>query len=243
MINNDYPRMENGVKARGDGGGDSWALAHRSGVPRNFYMQDVDGVVGSLCFQHHCADSLFCEYTYGRRVGPTETAQDFGVVALFDRKATLALARDAKNTLSRTFYLFQCRVFREYQGIAPRFFYVCGTDGPWTVIELDIDTGAEVGDPVICPVLPADPDPDPNAPKPWQHIWNQLGLSALRRQLEAQRHSSQPQLRMDYSTTVADDYGASDGQQLQLPTTRDVGPPIRLADDDASEDVDPFADD
>lgn len=166
-------RRENGVRARTDGRGDGWAEAHRELGPQN-YMQDVDGFFGMLAFAQNSAERLFVEFTADAFGNRGAIARRFAVIALFDRKRSIDAVRGEQTALSAQFYRWLCREVGTRQPKRPRFFYVVGSDAPpWTMLEVDIDTGERTELPRII----RRPD--------MRDIWNAIGLSALRAELAA----------------------------------------------------------
>ena len=161
-------RLENGVRARADGKGDPWSEAHRRELGSEYHMQDVDCLFGLTVFGHNTAERLFLEYAPDSWVNRVSKIRRFGVVALFDRKRSDGWAFSDANTLSTAFYLEICRRLGSEQPIAPRFFYVVGGDTPpWTLYELSITTGEQVGEPVVI--------------DDWRKVWRALGLEDARR--------------------------------------------------------------
>lgn len=157
-------RLNNGVKARGDGGGDSWANEHRVELGRDSYLADFDGYIGQVAFAGNTGNRLFLEYA----VRGTKGRKEFAIVALFDRKASVEIAKRAKGSLSTDLYLWVCRMLALHQSHPPKFFYVCGgNSAPWTMIELDIETGEEIGTRQV------------EKPR-WKEVWDAFGLTGLR---------------------------------------------------------------
>ena len=167
-------RHENHVRKRRDGKGDAWSNAHRINLGNHFLMHDQDASFGCLVFGSNTGDKLFLEYEPDNYKNRQSDIRQFAMVALFDRKATERAAFCQNNALSRAFYLWQCRAFAQGQPKPPRFFIVVGRQTPpWTMIELDIGTGARVGEPV-----------EVDASR-FKDVWESLGLTALRRELRA----------------------------------------------------------
>ena len=139
-------RLSNGVKVRVDGKGDAWSNAHRIQLGNDALMQDLDAVFGFTAFGHNTGERLFLEYVPDSWENRCNSMRNFGIVALFDRKASIGAAFSNKNALSSNFYRFLCRTVAMAQPIPPRFFYVIGgQEPPWLMIEVDINTGLEVG--------------------------------------------------------------------------------------------------
>lgn len=168
-------RNGNGVKSRMDGKGDAWSNAHRDGLGSRFLMQDVDANFGVMVFGQNSGERLFLEYVPDKYKNRTKAIRKFAVVAMFDRKLSERKAFDNSSLVSRAFYLWQCGTFAKHQPVAPKFFYVIGSDRPpWTMIELDITTGNETGQRV---------DIASNGSVEWSEVWAQLGLTGMREQL------------------------------------------------------------
>lgn len=166
-----YERLTNGVKLRGDNQGDPWANEHREQLGNRFYLQDLDALFGHMTFAQNTGDRLFLEYvpdTYENRL---KVKREFYVVAMFDRKATMNAATCPGNTVSTAFYLWLCRSIGANQPERPRFFYVIGTQAPWQMLELDIESGDRVGDPF------------PIGDNAMTDVWRRLGLTQLRTRL------------------------------------------------------------
>ena len=159
-----------GVKVRKDGKGDAWALAHRDGLGRGFYMSDVDGIVGMMGFAANTGERLFIEYKFVGEYSSSVIKQ-FATVAVFDRKWSRELAFAEGNQVSTAWYLDLCRRLGKTQSKPPRFFFVIGQDRPpWTMIELDIETGDVRQEEVLDGMN-------------WKVVWRAVGLSSLREQL------------------------------------------------------------
>ena len=159
-----------GVKPRFDGQGDGWAAAHRSLGP-TFNMSDVDGVVGMMGFASNTGERLFLEYVPDNYKNRQSRIRKFATVAMFDRKSSEHYANSDSNALAAAFYLDLCRRLATTQPKPPRFFYVIGQDQPpWEMIEIDINTAAEIGR------VHQDG-------KNWRQVWEAVGLVALRNEL------------------------------------------------------------
>lgn len=163
--------LPNGNRARVDKQGDLWANDHRAELA-NYFMSDVDALFGIEAWGAQTGDKLFMEYEPDAWENRRSSIRSFGVVAMFDRKASWGSIAKAGSFTSTPLYLWMCRVFRGHQGIAPKFFYVCGTRAPWRMQEVDIDTGEAVGDEVLV---------DSGR---WGVVWRALGLSDLRDQIK-----------------------------------------------------------
>lgn len=163
--------MANGVKVRADNGGDPWAYAHRKELGSRYLMQDIDAAFGAMAFGTNSGDTLFMEYVPDGVENKGKSRREFMVIAMFDRKKTESAI--AQSTLSKAFYLHQCRVNRKSQGLSPRFFYVVGEDQPpWKMIEVDIDSGEFTG--VDAFIHKGE----------WRQMWSVLGLTQLRDEAE-----------------------------------------------------------
>jgi hypothetical protein len=132
-------RLVNGVKARMDGQGDDFAMTHR-GMQRDLYFTDVDACIelwGELDIDGE--DRHFFEYCIAERGRLVETA----VVAWFDRKRPRADKCLADESIMRSRHRFMglCRDLGQVYPVRPRFFWVCGSSGPWDVLEWDVATG------------------------------------------------------------------------------------------------------
>ena len=168
------PRNDGGVKYRLDGGGDAWGNAHRDGLGREFYLQDIDAAFGIVVFGQNTSDRLFLEYVPDNFVNRENVIRRFAVVAMFDRKTNREAAFARHSVLSRAFYLWQCRLFESQQPVAPRFFVVVGAQQPpWVMLEIDINNGAQTGAPTSIHGGAAD----------WRYVWDTLGLTSLRNEL------------------------------------------------------------
>jgi hypothetical protein len=165
-------RLDNGVRVRRDGQGDAWANTHREGLGNKFYLQDIDALFGMEVFGANTGDRLFIEYEPDNYENRFNAIREFALVAMFDRKATLAGAMHPGSKVSRDLYLWLCRTIGLAQPIAPKFFLVIGeSEPPWQMIEIDINTGRKLGE-------PSEVDGDN-----FRQVWNQLGLAELRSQL------------------------------------------------------------
>jgi hypothetical protein len=165
-------RLANGVRIRVDGQGDPWANAHREALGNKFYLQDIDALFGMEVFGANTGDRLFLEYEPDSYENKANVIREFAMVAMFDRKSTLPWARSPQCCLSRGVYLWMCRALRAQQPKAPKFFLVVGRDSPpWQMVEIDIDTGDEINEPMS---IDADS---------FQRVWQQLGLTQLRKDL------------------------------------------------------------
>ena len=160
-----YRRDNAGVKVRADNKGDPWASAHRSLGP-GFNMQDLDALFGYMAFGQNTGERLFLEYVPDNYVNRYNSVRNFGVVALFDRKASFAAMEHEENTVSKAFYLWLCRALGQCQPVAPKFFYVIGQDSPpWIIIEIALDTG-----------LPTGKEATLLSSSNWLPVWTVLGL-------------------------------------------------------------------
>lgn len=165
-------RLGNGVRIRRDGRGDAWANQHRSALGNRFYLQDIDALFGMEVFGANTGDRLFIEYEPDNYVNRLNAVREFALVAMFDRKATLQAARSHDGIVSRGVYLYMCRGLSILQPHAAMFFVVIGRNRPpWQMIEIDIYTGEEQSEPVLVDG------------ENFKRVWQQLGLTELRRQL------------------------------------------------------------
>ena len=90
---------------------------------------------------------------------------------MFDRKSSNGAFT---KSLCTALYLWLCRVIAEHQPYPPRFFQVVGDDlEPYVLIEIDIHTGDQVGEPATL-------DSDD-----WCQAWEAVGLKKLRDDLRA----------------------------------------------------------
>ena len=163
-------RLNNGVLARVDGGGDTWAGEHRQALSNQYFLQDLDAVAGVMAFGTNGVDRLFTEYEPDSYRNHDKLVRKFGVVALFDRKATLPACD--RSVVSTAFYLHMARTFSLNQPIPVRFFYVVGQQEPWTLVEVDITTGERLGTTEL-------------ANGTWRRAWGYLGLLNAREVLRA----------------------------------------------------------
>ncbi len=161
----------NGVRVRHDNGGDEWANEHRLELGNQFYLEDLDGFIGSFGFARNGQDTLFAEYQPDGYENRMKDIREFALVAMFDRKQTYRAAFGDGSKLTRAFYLSQCRRNAKCQPIAPKFFYVVGTESPWQMYELNIDN-AEVSHQFQL------------ERGNWHEIWKIAGLIDARRSLE-----------------------------------------------------------
>lgn len=172
MLFENIDRNSNGVKVRKDGRGDAWANAHRIALGNEYLMQDVDICFGITVFGHNTAEKLFLEFEPDDYKHRTSAVRDFAIVALMDRKSSIEAAFAPNNRLSRHFYCWLCRVFTQYQGIAPRFFFaIGGQEPPWRIVEVDVLTDETTEAGTITRV------------NDWAPLWKALNLIDLRNQL------------------------------------------------------------
>lgn len=172
MILDPTPRLLNGTRARLDGKGDGWANAHRSFLGREHLMNDVDGAFGLEVWGGNTEERIFLEYEPDVYRTRFKLIRRFALVAMFDRKRDSDAARAA--SVSTAFYLWQARTLSQQQPVPGKFFFVFGgQEPPWTLQELDIQTGLPAGQPVVLPAVD------------WSVIWTQIGLAGLRGQLRA----------------------------------------------------------
>jgi len=166
------PRNATGTKKRLDGQGDAWANQHRASLPKDYYFQDVDAMFGAVVFGKNTGEKLFLEYVPDGYKNRTKKIRSFAVVAIFDRKVTREAAFSNYNTISCALYLWLCRTLGESQPQKPRFFYVIGSqEPPWTMIEINITTGEEIGQETKLERVD------------WKIVWETLGLTSLRNEL------------------------------------------------------------
>jgi hypothetical protein len=169
-------RLSHGVKRRMDGMGDGWANAHR-GLGREYYMNDVDALFGIEMYGHNTGNRLFAEYEPDTYLHRQDVIREYALVALFDRKATLAAAWRPQNRPSLGFYLYLCRVSACAQPLPPRFFLCLGEhEPPWTLYEIDIWTGTHCGKEEVLETADR---------ATFEQVWDHLGLTELRTQLRS----------------------------------------------------------
>ena len=164
-------RNNQGIKVRLDGAGDSWANQHRESLPKEFYFQDVDALFGTVVFGHNTGERLFLEYVPDNYKNRNNQVREFGVVAIFDRKSSRNAAFGNHNRVSMGLYLWLCRSLGKIQPIKPKFFFVIGGQSPpWTMIEIDIETGEKIREAII-------------DTSDWSNIWAELELIDLRNEI------------------------------------------------------------
>ena len=157
------------TKPRFDGKGDSWARSHRSNLPGNYYMTDIDGLG---LFTMNSSNEFFCEYVVGYPRDSADRKVTRGVFALFDRKASLDSAFSERNATLGVYLLIARGLARE-QTVAPKFcFVIGGQDPPWRVIEVDIYTGNRTGNESYV-----------STDDGWMDAWIQLGIDVTRKKL------------------------------------------------------------
>lgn len=166
-------RLKNGAKRRNDSRGDAWANSHRDELGAGFNMTDVDGLIGSFSFAANTGDRLFLEYVPDHYSNRNNKVRNFGVVAVFDRKSTESAAMDSRNAVCNAMYMWLCRLVGAHQEIMPKFFYVIGGQSPpWTLIEMNPETGERVQECVLESMN-------------WRAVWETFGLAALREELKS----------------------------------------------------------
>lgn len=155
------------VKPRLLAGGDGWANQHRTALPNDFYLSDIDAALAL-----DTEDKIFLGYvpdSWGNRHAPD---RKFALVALFDRVRDEATAWRNSHSLASQLYRWLARTISEQQPYPVRFFYVCGDDSPpWEMIEVDIFSGQPTG--FRCTLEAGD----------WRECWQAAGLYDLRREL------------------------------------------------------------
>lgn len=165
--------LNNGARARIDGGGDAWADEHRHGLGMSFLMSDLDAIFGTVVFGQNTGDRLFIEYVPDDYVNRFKAVREFGLVAMFDRKRSINAAFDQRNKLSTAVYLWICRKLGSGQAKRPKFFFVIGDQvPPWQMVEIDIMNGEPTG---VEATITNRED--------WVSIWEHLGLASLRREI------------------------------------------------------------
>lgn len=169
------PTQEPTVRKRMDGRGDAWALAHREGLGPCFNMNDLDTVIGFMAYGINSSETLFAEYVPDAYANKGKMVRRFAVVALFDRKRSERAI--TASDVSTSFYLYLSRALGTQQPKPPRFFYVIGGDlPPWSMREVDINTGNLASSIVTIKSLEN---------QEWLAVWDRLGLLNLRRELRA----------------------------------------------------------
>jgi hypothetical protein len=153
-------QLNNGVKVRNFGTGDSWSNQHRKSLPKKYLLSDIDGIIGLV---QSSENKLFMSFVPDNQFG--KIIRDFGISALYDRKDSEAAIDET--ALSTSLYLHLARSLAQTQPIAPKFFYVVGTCSPWTMIEVDITSGKKTG--VKAEVAQDD----------WTTFWDTLGISKV----------------------------------------------------------------
>lgn len=121
------------VRPRIDGRGDDFANAHRL-AHRDLYFTDVDARIelwGQLAI--HGEDQEFFEYCIASNGQRIETA----IVAWFDRKKPRFDWCEQNEVMMRTRHPFMglCRDLGRVYPVTPRFFWICGSSGPWDLVE------------------------------------------------------------------------------------------------------------
>ncbi len=163
------------IKTRADGKGDPWANAHRACLPPDCYMQDADAI--EIESEDNAAliygeDSQFFEYAtdpYGNR---GKAIRNFGIAAVFDRKASRWANQTAGQRLAGSFYLWLTYTLGRVQPVQPSFFYVYGGSNAWEIEQVDPVSGERSGK---LTSLVAGED--------WEPIWTALGLMEKHRLL------------------------------------------------------------
>jgi len=132
-------------------------------------MQDLDCFFGVQAFGHNTGDKLFMEYIPDNYDKNKKSVENFGVVALFDRKSNEEYALSSPNYTSRHFYIYLAKILSECQGNIPcKFFYVIGSNNPpWKMIEIDLSTGHKKTEKYV-------------DSGDWSSIWQELGLCSIR---------------------------------------------------------------
>jgi len=166
-------RLPNGVKRRVDGRGDAWANAHRNGLGRKHYMNDVDALFGMEVWGANTGERLFMEYEPDNYQNRDRLVRTFAYVGMFDRKSSIEAAHDPRNRVSLAVYLDMARRLSMAQPKPMRFFFVIGgQSAPWLMVEHDIRTGKECGERVWI-----------ESQRDFATMWNRLGLTQLRQTL------------------------------------------------------------
>jgi hypothetical protein len=166
-------RLGNGVLARAKSGGDVWANFHRHRLDSLHLMVDIDCVLGATAIPEIWSDRVFAEMAPDARKNKNSIIREWCLVALFERKRTLHASQIENAVRSASFQLDLCRKYGHFQPVQPRFFFVVGTDDPFTMHEVGITTGRSVGVPVVIESLEGH----------WQRTWNELGLTAAHYEL------------------------------------------------------------
>jgi hypothetical protein len=162
-------RSENGVKERADGKGDAWADSHRQ-LGATYNMSDLDAVMGVTAFAQNTGEKLFLEYVPDNYANRGKQIRSFAAVAMFDRK--LSEHAIQYSDVSTSLYLWICRTLGEKQPVPPKFFYIIGGQAPpWRMIELDIETGEQIGQ---------QHEMTKDNSIEWKNLWVATGLHALR---------------------------------------------------------------
>lgn len=163
-------RLANGVLARADGGGDTWADEHRRALPHQCLMQDLDAVVGAMVFGTNGVDRLFTEYVLDGYEHRNDIIRRFGYVALFDRKESVQACDNS--TVSTAAYLDMARRLSLGQPVPVRFFFVVNRRAPWYLLEVDTTTGHRIGLTLLDGT-------------DWVATWERIGLLQARQSLSA----------------------------------------------------------
>lgn len=175
----------NHVKIRMDGQGDGFSNQHRSSVPHDNWMIDIDGVFGSIFFADKLENNFFAEVEPDLQRGAV--IRGFGFVAFYDRKKTWRAAFNG-SSFSLAAQLALCRFVAKVQPVQPKFFFVIGENSPpWYMVEIDIFTGLQGRKEKL-------------GTGSWKEIWKKFGLLDIRKQLRewVTKDKDQPQTGLEF---------------------------------------------
>ena len=164
------------MKTRHDGKGDSWALQHRHALGEGYSLIDVDAAKGVMTFSLASENRLWLELQEDHWATRYDPGRQIAMVALIDRKTSLAAARDPRNRYCYQIYGHMCRSLSARQPVEAAFLVVSGTTtAPWICIRVDPWSGRE-----ICLVTIGE-----NSQTEWLKAWEKLGLIEIRKQLKS----------------------------------------------------------
>ena len=167
-------RAPNGVAIRRDGKGDPWANDHR-GLGQGWNMRDEDEIHRCIWEIDRRENDRFLEMDFDPIENKGNLIRRCGTLCRADRKASVLRAEDEikAGSVAIAHMLQECRNDRAMQaGIGGRAFLVCGTDYPYTYIELDPFTGDEVRRELLLSRFG------------WHELYEKLGLESEKSKLQ-----------------------------------------------------------
>jgi hypothetical protein len=167
-------RDHNGVAIRRDGKGDFWANEHRRKLGNKWHMRDSDET-------HRCSweiqsgeNLVYSEMVFDSYQNRGKLIRRCATLCRYERKKTISVAERAiqNGDVGLAHLCQECRNDKACQsGLGGRLFLICGDSYPLTYIEIDPETGCELGRSLM-------------HESNWHELYRDTGLDKGRHELE-----------------------------------------------------------